>query len=58
MWKNVKKLFQDYVKSMSIFQTMIKIPVKFQKDPYKTVGGVVLTRFPLQTRNHAKNVLS
>ena len=33
---------------------MIKIPVKFQKDRYKTVGGVVLTRFPLQTRNHAK----
>ena len=33
---------------------MIKTPVKFQKDWYKTVGGVVLTRFPLQTRNHAK----
>ena len=33
---------------------MIKIPVKFQKDRYKTVGGVVLTRFPLQTQNHAK----
>ena len=34
---------------------MIKIPVtEFQKDRYKTVGGVALTRFPLQTRNHAK----
>ena len=33
---------------------MIKIPVKFQKDRYKTVGGVALTRFPLQTWNHAK----
>ena len=35
---------------------MIKIPVKFQKDRYKTVGGVVLTRFPLQTRNYAEKV--
>ena len=34
---------------------MIKVPVKFQKDRYKTVGGVALTRFPLQSRNHAKN---
>ena len=33
---------------------MIKIPVKFQKDLYKTVGGVALTRLPLQTQNHAK----
>ena len=36
---------------------MIKIPVKFQKDRYKTVGGVALTRSPLQTRNHAKKSL-
>ena len=38
---------------------MIKIPVtvKFQKNRYKTVGGVALTRFPLQTLNHAKKVL-
>ena len=27
---------------------MIKIPVKCQKDRYKSVGGVALTRFPLQ----------
>ena len=33
---------------------MIKINVKFQKNQYKTVGGVALTRSPLQTRNHAK----
>ena len=33
---------------------MIKINLKFQKDPYKIVGRVVLTRSPLQTRNHAK----
>ena len=32
---------------------MIKTPVKFQKDRSKTVGGVALTRFLLQTRNHA-----
>ena len=55
MWKNWKK---NYIKIMlkpyAYLQTMIKIPVKFQKDPYKTVGGVALTRSPLQTRNHAK----
>ena len=57
MWKIWKQLFQDSVKTTIIFaylQTMIKIPVKFQKDRYKTVG-VALTRFPLQTRNHTKN---
>ena len=32
---------------------MIKTPVKFQKDRSKTVGGVALTRYLLQTRNHA-----
>ena len=36
---------------------MIKIPVKFQKDRYTSVGGVALTRFPLQTQYHAKKVL-
>ena len=36
-------------------QTMIKTPVKFQKDQFKTVGGVALTSYlhVLQTRNHA-----
>ena len=32
---------------------MIKTPVKFQKDQSKTVKGVGLTRYQLQTRNHA-----
>ena len=36
---------------------MIKTPVKFQKDRYKTVRGVVLTWFLLLTWNHAKTVL-
>ena len=36
---------------------MAKIPVKFQKDRYKTVEGIALTMFPLQTRNHAKTKL-
>ena len=31
-----------------------KASVKFQRDQYKTVGGVALTRSPLQTQNHAK----
>ena len=33
---------------------MIKINVKFKKDRHLTVGGIALTRSPLQTRNHAK----
>ena len=37
-------------------KTMITIPVKFQKDRYKTVGGVALTRLPLQTQNHAPRI--
>ena len=28
-------------------QTMTKTPVKFPKNRYKTVGGVVPTRYPL-----------
>ena len=35
---------------------MIKTPVKFQKDRFKTVGGVALTRYLLQTRNHAPRI--
>ena len=35
---------------------MIKTPVKFQKDRSKTVGGVALTRYLLQTRNHAPRI--
>ena len=32
---------------------MIKTPVKFKKDRFETVGGVALTRYLLQIRNHA-----
>ena len=32
---------------------MIKTPVKFQKDQLKSVGGVALTKYLLQTQNHA-----
>ena len=35
-YKNLK-LFQDSVKAYAYLQTMIKIPVKFQKDRYKTL---------------------
>ena len=34
-------------------QTISKTPVTFQKDWPKTVGGVALTKYLLQTRNHA-----
>ena len=53
--KNLKKNYiKILLKAHAYLQTMIKIPVKFQKDRYKIVGGVVLTRSPLQTQNHAK----
>ena len=35
---------------------MFKIPVKFQKARPKTVGGVALTRYLLQTRTHAPRI--
>ena len=38
LWKN---------KTHTYLQTMIKTPVKFQKDRSKTVGGVALTRYLL-----------
>ena len=44
----------ELLKPHAYLQTMIKIPVKFQRDRYKTVGGVAVTRSPLQTQNHAK----
>ena len=34
-------------KPLAYLQTMTKIPVKFQKNPHKTVGGVAHTRYPL-----------
>ena len=40
---NLMIIFKPHV----YFQTMTKIPVKFQKNPYKTVGGVAPTMYPL-----------
>ena len=36
-------------------QTMYKTPVKFQKNLYKTVGGVAHTRYPLSIHFDSKN---
>ena len=35
------------LKPHAYLQTMTKTPVKFQKNQYKTVGGVAPTRYPL-----------
>ena len=42
------------LKAHAYLQTTIKISLKFQKDQYKTVVGIALKNFPLQTLNHAK----
>ena len=40
-------------KPHAYLQTILKAPVKFQKDRTKTVGGVKGTRYLLKIRNHA-----
>ena len=57
----MKKVKKNYLKNSikkahANFQTMVKTPVKFQKDRFKTVEGVALTRYLLQTRNHAPSI--
>ena len=50
----MKKINSKIVKKAHAhLQTRIKTPVKFRKDRFKTVGGVALTKYLLQTRNHA-----
>ena len=41
-------------KPLAHHQTMTKTPVKFRKDPHKTVGGVVHTRYPLKLITHVR----
>ena len=43
-----KKNLRIVSKPLAHHQTMTKTPVKFRKDPHKTVGGVVHTRCPLK----------
>ena len=49
----IKNYFRILKKTHAYLQTILKTPVKFQKDRPKTVGGVKGTKYPLKTRNHA-----
>ena len=55
--KNAEKVIKNYFKILkkphAYLQTILKTPVKFQKDRTETVGGVKGTKYPLKTRNHA-----
>ena len=54
--KEIKYNLRIISKSHAYFQTMIKTPVKFQKNRYKTVGGVASTRYPLSIHIVIDNV--
>ena len=49
----MRKYFRILKKPHAHLQTILKTPVKFQKDRTKTVGGVKGTKYLLKTRNHA-----
>ena len=50
----IKNNFRILKKTHAYLQTILKAPVKFQKDHRtKTVGGVKGTRYLLKIRNHA-----
>ena len=49
----LKNYFRILKKPHANLQTILKTPVKFQKDRTKTVGGVKGTKYLLKTRNHA-----
>ena len=49
----IKNNFRILKKPHAYLQTILKAPVKFQKDWPKTVGGVEGTRYLLKIRNHA-----
>ena len=53
MKKVIKNKFRILKKPHAYLQTILKAPVKFQKDRTKTVGGVKGTRYLLKIRNHA-----
>ena len=49
----ITNYFRILKKPHAPLQTILKTPVKFQKDRTKTVGGVKGTKYLLKTRNHA-----
>ena len=49
----IKNYFRILKKPQAYLQTILKAPVKFQKDRTKTVGGVKGTRYLLKIQNHA-----
>ena len=49
----IKNYFRILKKPHAYLQTILKAPVKFQKDQTKTVGGIKGTRYLLKIRNHA-----
>ena len=49
----IKNYFRILKKTHAHLQTILKTPVKFQRDQTKTVGGVKGTKYLLKTRNHA-----
>ena len=49
----IKNYFRILKKPHAHLQTILKTPVKFQKDRTKTVGGVKGTKYLLKIRNHA-----
>ena len=51
--KVIKNNFRILKEPHAYLQTILKAPVKFQKDRTKTVGGVKGTRYLLKIRNHA-----
>ena len=55
--KNAEKVIKNYFRILkkphAHLQTILKTPVKFQKDRTKTVGGVKGTKHLLKTWNHA-----
>ena len=53
--KVIKNNLRIISKPHAYLQTMYKTPVKFQKNRYKTVGGVAHTRYPLSIHFDSKN---
>ena len=53
----IKNYFRILKKPHAYLQTILKTPVKFQKDRTETVGGVKGTKYPLKTRNHAPRAM-
>ena len=55
--KNAEKVIKNYFRILkkphAYLQTILKTPVKFQKERTETVGGVKGTKYLLKTRNHA-----